>query len=99
MSDAAYRQKMFALIEGCSASGLTQKQWCAEHAITMHQFQYWNRRYKAVRHAQPAIGPAFIPMTLPSLTAQPIAELHYPDGRRLLIHAGIDAPFLKALLS
>jgi len=98
MSDATYRQKMFALVEACAASGLTQKQWCAEQGITMDKFQYWKRRCKAARHAQPAAGPAFIPINLPSLTAQPIAELHYPDGRRLLIHAGIDAPFLKTLL-
>ncbi len=98
MSDTAYRQKMFALIEGCSASGLTQKQWCAEHAITMHQFQYWNRHYKAARYAEAVITPAFIPVSLPTLPAQPIAELHYPDGRRLVLHAGIDALFLKTLL-
>lgn len=98
MSDAAYRQKMFALIEGCSASGLTQKQWCAEQGITLDKFQYWNRRYKAARIAQTAPGAGFIPIVLPDAPSPPIAELHYPDGRRLLIHAGIDAPFLKALL-
>jgi hypothetical protein len=76
MSDSAYRQKMLALVEACASSGLTQKQWCAQQGITMDKFQYWNRRYKAARHADHATGPAFIPITLPAASTQPIAELH-----------------------
>lgn len=99
MSDTAYRQKMFALIEGCAVSGLTQKQWCADQGISIDKFQYWNRRYKAARVAQPAPGAAFIPISFPAASTQPIAELHYPDGRRLILHTGIDALFLKTLLA
>ena len=97
MLNVDYRHKMFALIEAWSASGLPQKKWCADQGITVHRFQYWNSRYKAERHAGAA--PAFIPVSLPTATFQPVAELHYPDGRRLLIHSGIDAQFLKTLLA
>ncbi len=99
MSDATYRQKMFALIEACSTSGLTQKQCCAQQGITMHRFQYWKHRYKTQHVAEAASAVGFIPIILPSLPTQPIAELHYPDGRRLIFHAGTDALFLKTLLA
>ena len=100
MSDTTYCQKMFALIEGWSASGRSQKVWCAEHGISIHQFQYWKRRHQAEHSTgQASSAPSFVPILLPGTTSQPFAELHYPDGRRLLLHGGIDAHFLKALLA
>ncbi len=97
MTDTSYRQQMFSLIEAWQASGLSQKAFCEQQALSPHRFQYWRRRFKD-RNNAPAPAPAFIPLTF-THPAAPRAEIVYPDGKRLLLHHSVDAAFLKALLA
>ena len=88
---------MFALIEAWAQSDQSQKAFCAQQGITYHRFHYWHRRFKDQKEAA-LPGPAFMPLSVLA-HASPSAELIYPDGRRLLLHQGVDAAFLKALLN
>lgn len=91
-------QKMFSLIESWKGSGKTQQAFCKEHDIRYGDFHYWYKKYRRVH--QPGNSPGFVQVPLlPSSTGLPVAELIYPDGRRLNFYQGIDATFIKSVLS
>lgn len=100
-SDPNYRQQMFSLIEAWRSSGQPQQAFCTEQGITYHRFGYWHKRYREHKQsASAAVGsPAFIPLSIAGPAINAAAEIIYPDGRRLLFHQGVEATFLKALLS
>jgi hypothetical protein len=100
-SDPAYREKMFSLVEAWRSSGQPQQAFCNEQGITYHRFGYWHKRYREHNKATaaPAPAPAFVPFSITSPATTAVTEIIYPDGRRLLFHQGVDASFLKTLLS
>jgi hypothetical protein len=42
------KQKWQDAIENQRSSGLSQKQWCQENEINLHNFRYWVRRLKTI---------------------------------------------------
>ncbi len=100
ISDPAYRDQMFSIIEAWRASGMAQQAFCTGQGITLHRFGYWLKRYKDHHRQRAEPAPAFIPLSVagPATTAA-ATEIIYPDGRRLVFHQGVDVSFLKALLS
>lgn len=91
-------QLMFSLIEVWKKSGVTQREFCAEKNIALPKFQYWMKKY-TVQHEGTG---DFVPVKLRgSGTASPASQLEllWPDGKRVIFHAPVEASFLKALLS
>ena len=95
------QQQMFAMILSWQQSGLTQKVYCQEHAVSYHIFHYW---YKRCRTSQsPDKEPGFIPLqtehshSLVSIPAH--IELLLPDGKRLLFHQPVSSDYLRQLIS
>lgn len=97
----------FSLVKGWQGSDLSQKAFCDQQGIAYSSFCYWCKKYRS-QPVQPAGEPipGFIPITINA--AQPeagrapgsaIAELILPDGRRMNFYSGIDAMFLRTLLS
>jgi hypothetical protein len=91
-------QLMFSLIEVWKKSGMKQKDFCAEKDIALPKFQYWMKKY-TLQQETPG---DFLPVKLTgSGTGSPASRLEilWPDGKRVIFHAAVDASFLKALLS
>ena len=51
-SNEEVEQQMFAMIQSWQQSGLTQKAYCQEHAVSYHIFHYWYKRYRVSHHLQ-----------------------------------------------
>jgi hypothetical protein len=95
---------MFGLVREWEKSGLSQAAWCRSHQIPYQQFNYWAKRYKEVVVPEPSEGvssrPAFISLEVSrAADVTCYAEVVWPDGRRILFHQGVDACYLKTLLS
>jgi hypothetical protein len=93
------QQQMFKCVEQCQQSGLSQKTWCAQHAMRYHVFHYWYKRYRDAQAVNKRS--TFIPLKIKpcsdTLTAP--AELLLPDGKRLLFHQPVSSDYLKSLIS
>ena len=61
-----------AVIQQWHASGLTQKQFCAEQDIKLHNFQYWLKKQR-LEHEPSDTG--FMPISVLS-NSTPTIELH-----------------------
>lgn len=100
-SNEDMHQQMFAMIQSWQQSGLTQKAYCQEHAISYHIFHYWYKRYRTSQSSPKE--PAFIPLqTEPSLStvnAPAHTELLLPDGKRLLFYQPVSSDYLRQLIS
>ena len=100
-SNEEVQQQMFAMIQSWQQSGLTQKAYCQEHAISYHIFHYWYKRFRASPSSQ--TEPGFIPLQTepsPALDSIPAhTELLLPDGKRLLFHQPVSSDYLRQLIS
>ena len=89
-------QLMFSLIEGWKKSGMKQKEFCAEKQIALPKFQYWMKKYSSQHEgAGDFVAVKVSGLSLPSAS---MLEIHWPDGKRVVFHAPVEACFLKALL-
>lgn len=93
---------MFSLIEVWKSSGQKQRVFCQEKDLAYSKFQYWLKRYREYRSSTLPAEP-FVAV---SVRKEPVAsqgtvamELIFPDGRRLVFNHGVEAGFLRTLLS
>ena len=105
------QQLMFSLIEIWQSSGQSQKAFCLEKDLAYSKFHYWHKKYLEYRSGSSEeprpdepVGRAFVAVrvkkNIAHETVSPGAmELILPDGRRLIFNQGVEAGFLKALLS
>lgn len=96
-ADMTTQQLMFSLIEIWKSSGKTQKQFCQEKDLAYHKFHYWFKKYH-IHQGQGSAESPFLSVSMPPSSRNGL-EIVYPDGRRLIFHQGVDAGFLRALLS
>lgn len=88
------QQAMFTMIESWKNSGRSQQDFCKTENVAYCVFHYW---YKKYRGEQTTSGsPAFVPVHIQS--GSPVAELIFPDGRRVNFYHSVEASFLRALL-
>lgn len=93
---------MFSLVEVWQASGQKQRVFCQEKDLAYSKFQYWLKRYREYRSSAPAAEPFMAVSVRKEAVAsqRPAAmELIFPDGRRLVFSHGVEASFLRTLLS
>src|SRR5690606_37529068 len=74
------RDYMFTLVRQWRESGLTQKEFCLQHGITLSKFSYWISRWK---EAQPSGEGRVIPMGSPGSTAHGVLSVVFANGVRL----------------
>jgi hypothetical protein len=84
-------------------SGLSIPDFCQQHRLSQHNFYAW-RRTLAQRDAADVhfVPVQLLPEPTPLPTPDPptaALELLLPDGRRLRIAPGFDAPTLRRLLA
>ena len=92
-----YRIQQWAvLIRECSASGLTNKEFCRQRGISEKSFYYWQRklRQQIVESAAPQLvqlEPAPVPVQ------NDLLQIQY-RGSELILPSGVDIDAVAALL-
>lgn len=91
----AYRAQEWAmLIQECSASGLTKREFCQQRGISEKSFYYWLKKLRT--HMVEAAVPQLV--QLESLPAKDsILENHY-RGAEMKLPDGVDMDAVAALL-
>ena len=93
------QQEMFSMIEQWKGSGQSQLAFCRSQNLPISVFQYWRKKYLD-RQSTLTASPAFVPVHIQS--ARPdavVAELIFPDGKRIHFYQAVEVSVLQALLS
>ena len=75
--------------------GGNRARFCEQHAITVKQYYYWQRRYR--QHLRPP-SDAFIEVTPPALGSRAWMEVAYPDGRCVRMFTPLPSSYVVSLL-
>lgn len=91
------RQAMFSMIESWKASGQSQQVFCKTQGLAYSGFHYWYKKYRQQQHD--AGSTSFLPVQIKDIpTGSVVAELIFPDGRRLNFYQAVNASFLRTLI-
>ena len=91
----AYRvQEWTMLIQECSASGLTKREFCRQRGISEKSFYYWLRKLRSQMDERAA--PQLVPLE-PVPAAEDALRIQY-RGAELKLPAGVDMDAVAALL-
>lgn len=82
------------LIQECSASGLTKREFCRQRGISEKSFYYWLRKLRAQMAEESA--PQLVPLE-PVPAEEDILQIQY-RGAELKLPAGVDIDAVAALL-
>ncbi|GEM_PF-683798 len=91
--------EMYPMVEQWVSSGLSQKDFCHLHALSVGTFHYWVQKYRA---DSPPSNPCFVALVAPA-PAEPaawgedLARLAYGDIR-LEFGSGVSASFLAQVV-
>ena len=89
------REYMFTLVRQWRDSGLTRKEFCTQHGITIAKFGYWIARWK---EDQSGGGSGFIPMGTATAGNPSVISVVYPNGVRLEVPSA-DLGLLSRLIA
>ncbi len=89
--------KMFPLVEAYIEGELTQRDFSAEHKISVYVLNYWLSKYRS----KSAETEAFLEIQPVAAAApeRPLLEVCYPTGVRLRIFSPLKAAYLDHLLT
>ena len=91
----AYRAQEWAmLIQECSASGLTKREFCQQRGISEKSFYYWLRKLRT--QMVETAAPHLVPLD-PVPDAEDILHILY-RGAELKLPAGVDMDAVAVLL-
>ena len=91
----AYRAQEWAmLIQECSASGLTKREFCQQRGISEKSFYYWLRKLRT--QMVESAAPQLVQLE-PVPAAEDILQIQY-RGAELKLPAGVDMNAVAALL-
>ena len=91
----AYRAREWAmLIQECSASGLTKREFCQQRGISEKSFYYWLKKLRTQMVG--AATPQLVQLKPPS-AEDSILEIHY-RGAEMKLPDGVDMDAVAALL-
>ena len=90
-----YRAQEWAmLIQECSASGLTKREFCQQRGIFEKSFYYWLKKLRTQMVG--AAAPQLVQLEPPS-AEDSILEIHY-RGAEMKLPSGVDMDAVAALL-
>jgi transposase-like protein len=93
-----WKQEMFSLIKKWQKSGITQKDFCDRHDITLHAFYYWLRKYKQVYKSSEN---GFVPVEIGPMEnnfKREEIQIHYPNGVLITVDKAVSISRIKALI-
>jgi len=100
-SKRAYRceEEMFPLIESWESSEQSQQAFCKAHSLPIAVFGYWLRRYREEKRRPAKKVQGFVSIEMEASPGESVlAEIHYPDGTRLVFKEPVGLGFLQGLL-
>ena len=90
-----YRIQQWAvLIQECSASGLTNKEFCRQRGISEKSFYYWQRKLR--QQIMEATSPQLVQLE-PQPETEDLLQIQY-RGAELRLPGGVDLEAVAALL-
>lgn len=91
---------MLSLYQEWKDSGESQAAFAKRQGIRPTTFGYWVKKYDklSTSHSGGQAG-GFCPIALPSGQGKAVAIIQYPSGARLEFYVGVDALYLKSLLT
>ena len=90
-----YRIQQWAvLIQECSASGLTNKEFCRQRGISEKSFYYWQRKLR--QQIVEATSPQLVQLD-PQPETEDLLQIQY-RGAELRLPGGVDLEAVAALL-
>lgn len=104
------REQWQRIVEGWAASGLTQKQYCARHGVSVASFHQWRERLRGGADPQDRALPGgvaepirWLPVALQDAPLTPAAgaglTLVLASGMRLEVGPGFEVATLRRLLA
>lgn len=93
----AYRAEKWAvLIQECSSSGLTKREFCQQKGISEKSFYYWLRKLRS-QVAEAAAGPQLVLLdSVPD--SEDVLQIHY-RGAELKLPGNVDMEAVSMLLN
>lgn len=70
------KEEILKIAEGFAKSGMTRREYCAKHGVTMTRLDYWRRAH---RKQKPTLVPVAIEETRPLAGFEPVLA----NGRRI----------------
>jgi hypothetical protein len=93
MKSPKYREQMFSLCQEWESGELNKTEFCIQHNIKVHRFNYWRKQYLQDQKEQQG---NFVELT----TELPVGiEIIYPNGVSLKASSNISHNELKALIT
>ena len=90
-----YRAQTWAtLIQECSNSGLTKREFCQQRGISEKSFYYWLRKLRS--HMAEASGPQLVQLD-PPVVSNDMLQIQY-RGAELKLPAGVNMDAVAAIL-
>ena len=90
-----YRAQTWAvLIQECSNSGLTKREFCRRRGISEKSFYYWLRKFRG--QMAEAAGPQIVQLESPVISTD-MLQIQY-RGAELRLPAGVDMDAVSVLL-
>ena len=91
----AYRAQQWAmLIQECSSSGLTKREFCQQRGISEKSFYYWLRKMRS--QAAEAVAPKLVQLE-PISQTEDMLQIQY-RGAELKLPADVDLDAVAAVL-
>lgn len=93
------QQVMFSIIKQWKSSGQSQHTFCKSQNLPISVLQCWRKKYLD-RQGTITTSPAFLPVQIQSTgPGAVVAELIFPDGKRIHFYQTVEVSVLRALLS
>jgi len=100
---AARREGWTRIVDRAKSSGLSIRQFCANHDVEEGQFYYWRKRLEleaAERQLPASVHPGFVLVRqTPAEAEAPVLELIVDRCWRLRIPAGVEPTALRVVLA
>ncbi len=96
-----WRKEMFTLIKKWHESGISQKEFCSQHDLSMHAFYYWLRKYKQINQSS---NNGFLPVEIGPQVLPPVNDtkegihIRYPNGVLVTLDKSVSISRIKALI-
>jgi len=81
--NASQAKEMFAHIERCMSSGLSQSAFCEQHQVVPHIFYYWLSRYRRKHTALEQTGFIAVSVTAVKQSESATMEILNVNGNRI----------------
>ena len=94
---AALKEIWFSRVQEFRTSGLSGRQWCAQHELKVNQFHYWNRKFSAPDAvASEAAWVALDTSSAPNRSGEALVVSVGPAA--ITVRPGFDPAFLQNLV-